>query len=126
MDMPLRKRTLRRPRNLRSKLTMSAARMITDRLTRMKSEPSMSNSADPTLHFSTWGAEDFFNAKIPSYHYLDLARAGANNALDKDPPIFDTSIVSGGDSRSLWWVRNLATDHWARPRVVARPNPPSM
>jgi iron complex outermembrane receptor protein len=65
------------------------------------------NSGDPTLHFSTWGAYDLFNAKIPSYNYLDLEatwnvnkilqiRAGANNILDKDPPILDTSIVSGG------------------------------
>jgi iron complex outermembrane receptor protein len=65
------------------------------------------NSGDPTLHFSTWGADDLFNAKIPSYNYLDLEatwnvnkilqiRAGANNVLDKDPPILDTSIVSGG------------------------------
>lgn len=48
-----------------------------------------------------------FNAKIPSYNYVDLEatwnvnkilqiRAGANNVLDKDPPILDTSIVSGG------------------------------
>jgi outer membrane receptor protein involved in Fe transport len=65
------------------------------------------NTADPTLHFSTWGAYDLFNAKIPSYSYLDLEatwsvnqvlqiRAGANNVLDKDPPILDTSLVAGG------------------------------
>lgn len=65
------------------------------------------NSGDPTLHFATWGAYDYFNAKIPSYNYLDLEatwnvnkilqiRAGANNILDKDPPVIDTVIVSGG------------------------------
>jgi iron complex outermembrane recepter protein len=65
------------------------------------------NTGDRTLHFSTWGAYDYFNAKLPSYNYLDLEatwnvnkilqiRAGANNVLDKDPPILDTAIVSGG------------------------------
>ena len=65
------------------------------------------NSGDPTLHFSTWGAYDFYNARIPSYNYLDLEatwnvnkilqiRAGANNILDKDPPVLNSEIVSGG------------------------------
>jgi outer membrane receptor protein involved in Fe transport len=30
------------------------------------------NSGDPTLHFATWGAYDFYNARIPSFNYLDL------------------------------------------------------
>jgi iron complex outermembrane recepter protein len=65
------------------------------------------NSGDPTLHFATWGAYDYFNAKIPSFSYLDLEatwnvnkilqiRAGANNVLDKDPPLIDSLIVSNG------------------------------
>jgi iron complex outermembrane receptor protein len=65
------------------------------------------NSGDPTLHFATWGAYDYFNAKIPSFSYLDLEatwnvnkilqiRAGANNVLDKDPPLVDSLIVSNG------------------------------
>jgi len=65
------------------------------------------NSGDPTLHFSTWGAYDFYNARIPSYNYLDLEatwninkilqiRAGANNILDKDPPVLNSELVSGG------------------------------
>jgi outer membrane receptor protein involved in Fe transport len=65
------------------------------------------NSGDPTLHFATWGAYDFYNARIPSFNYLDLEatwnvnkilqiRAGANNVLDKDPPLVDSNLVSGG------------------------------
>ena len=62
-------------------------------------------SGDP--HFATWNAYDYFNARIPAYNYLDLEatwnvshwlqlRAGANNILDKDPPIVDSFIVAGG------------------------------
>lgn len=65
------------------------------------------NSGDPTLHFATFGAYDFFNARIPSFSYVDLEatwnvnkilqiRAGANNVLDKDPPIINTDIAPGG------------------------------
>ena len=47
------------------------------------------------------------NANIPSFSYIDLeatwnvnsvlqVRAGANNILDKDPPVIDSGIVSGG------------------------------
>ena len=65
------------------------------------------NSGDPTLHFATFGAYDFYNATIPSYSYLDLEatwnvnkvlqlRAGANNILDKDPPVINSDIVAGG------------------------------
>jgi iron complex outermembrane receptor protein len=65
------------------------------------------NSSDPTLHFSYWGAYDYYNATIPSVSYLDLeatwnintkvqVRAGANNVLDKDPPLIDSGLVAGG------------------------------
>jgi len=65
------------------------------------------NSPDPTLHFATWGAYDFYNARIPSYSYLDLeatwqatkiltVRAGINNVCDKDPPLIDVELVGGG------------------------------
>jgi outer membrane receptor protein involved in Fe transport len=65
------------------------------------------NTGDPTLHFATYGAYDFFNASIPSFSYMDLEatwhptkiltiRAGANNVLDKDPPLLNSQIVSGG------------------------------
>jgi len=65
------------------------------------------NSSDPTLHFATSQAYDYFNARIPAYNYLDLEatwnvnkvlqlRAGANNILDKDPPVVDSFIVAGG------------------------------
>jgi iron complex outermembrane receptor protein len=65
------------------------------------------NSSDPTLHFSTFGGYDYFNARIAAYNYLDLEatwnvnkilqiRAGANNVLDKDPPLVNTDIVAGG------------------------------
>ena len=65
------------------------------------------NTGDPTLHFATWGAYDFYNARIPAFNYLDLEatwnvnpilqiRAGANNLLDKDPPLVNSALVSGG------------------------------
>jgi iron complex outermembrane recepter protein len=65
------------------------------------------NSPDPTLHFATWGAYDYYNARIPSYSYLDLEatwqptriltlRAGINNVFDKDPPLIDVELVGGG------------------------------
>jgi outer membrane receptor protein involved in Fe transport len=66
------------------------------------------DSNDPTLHLLSWqGSYDYENAKISAYNYLDLEvtwdvtkavqiRAGANNILDKDPPLIDTDIVSGG------------------------------
>ncbi len=65
------------------------------------------DSADPTLHFSTFNGYDYVNARIPAFNYLDLEttwninrivqiRAGANNLLDKDPPLVNTDIVAGG------------------------------
>jgi len=65
------------------------------------------NDSDPTLNGATFGAYNSFNARIPSYSYLDLSanwminktftiRGGVNNILDKDPPIVTTEIVSGG------------------------------
>ena len=65
------------------------------------------NTDDPTLHYSYWGAYDYFNARIPAFNYLDLEatwnvnkilqiRAGANNLLDKDPPLVDSELVAGG------------------------------
>jgi iron complex outermembrane recepter protein len=70
------------------------------------------NSNDPTLHFSSPnGVYDDFNSKVPSFSYLDLEatwnvnkvlqiRAGANNVLDKDPPIIDNNIVGGGQANT--------------------------
>jgi iron complex outermembrane receptor protein len=65
------------------------------------------NTGDPTLHFNTWGGYDNFNPTISSFSYVDLEatwhvnkiltlRAGANNVLDKDPPLINSQIVSGG------------------------------
>ena len=70
------------------------------------------NSPDPTLHFSANSATgtvgyDYFNARIPSFNYLDLEanwqvnrvlslRAGVNNVMDKDPPVVNSLIVAGG------------------------------
>jgi len=65
------------------------------------------NNPDPTLHYSQWGTYDAFNATIPSFSYLDLQatwnvnkilqiRAGANNVLDKAPPVILNPIVAGG------------------------------
>lgn len=70
------------------------------------------NTNDPTLHLSSPnGVYDDFNAKISSFSYLDLEatwqvnrilqlRAGANNVLDKDPPIINNIIVQGGGANS--------------------------
>ena len=65
------------------------------------------DSSDPTLHFSTFNGYDYANAGIPAFNYLDLEatwnvneivqlRAGANNLLDKDPPLINSDIVAGG------------------------------
>jgi outer membrane receptor protein involved in Fe transport len=75
------------------------------------------NSGDPTLRFSTSNnvtgtvGPDLFNARIPSYSYLDLEatwkinnnftiRGGINNVLDKDPPVVDSLIVAGGQANT--------------------------
>jgi outer membrane receptor protein involved in Fe transport len=70
------------------------------------------NSPDPTLLFSANSVTgttgyDYFNARIPSFSYLDLEanwqvnkvlslRAGVNNVADKDPPVVNSLIVAGG------------------------------
>ncbi|MDE2350219.1 MAG: TonB-dependent receptor [Gammaproteobacteria bacterium] len=65
------------------------------------------NTGDPTLHYATYGGFDYVNGTIPSYSYFDLAaswqatsylelRAGANNIMDKDPPVINTYVVAGG------------------------------
>jgi iron complex outermembrane receptor protein len=65
------------------------------------------DSSDPTLHLSTFNGYDYVNGRIPAFNYLDLEatwnvngivqiRAGANNLLDKDPPLVNTDIVAGG------------------------------
>ena len=65
------------------------------------------NQSNPLLHFQTYGGYDFYNGSIPSYSYIDLAmswqatswlqlRAGANNIMDKDPPVINTYPVAGG------------------------------
>jgi outer membrane receptor protein involved in Fe transport len=65
------------------------------------------NDSDPTLHDSAFGAFNSFNARLPSFSYLDLAaswnlrdnlelRGGINNLLDKDPPLASFEITSGG------------------------------
>jgi iron complex outermembrane recepter protein len=70
------------------------------------------NSPDPTLHFATFGGNDYVNARVPSYSYLDLAttwyvgkvltiRAGINNVLDKDPPLINTTLVPAGEANTI-------------------------
>jgi outer membrane receptor protein involved in Fe transport len=70
------------------------------------------NSPDPTLHFATFGAEDRFNARVPSYSYFDvestwyvgkylMLRAGINNVADKDPPIINSTLIPGGDANTI-------------------------
>ncbi len=83
------------------------------------------NSSDPTLNRETFGGYDFFNARIPSYSYVDLEatwnvnkalqiRAGANNILDKDPPVLDSGIVAGGAANT-----NSIYDMFGRQLFVA-------
>jgi iron complex outermembrane receptor protein len=70
------------------------------------------NAPDPSMHFATFGGNDYYNAHIPSYSYLDLAatwyvtkeltiRAGANNVLDKDPPLINVALVPGGEANTI-------------------------
>ena len=67
------------------------------------------DSQQPGLAHAVFGPGVFddFNYRIPSYNYIDLeatwdvnkvlqVRAGANNVLDKDPPVAEAYIVSGG------------------------------
>ena len=65
------------------------------------------NDADPSLHFNEDGQYNYFNARLPSFNYLDFTadwqvsknielRAGINNMLDKDPPLATVELVSGG------------------------------
>jgi outer membrane receptor for ferrienterochelin and colicin len=69
------------------------------------------NAPDPTLHFATFGAYDYYNARVPGFSYLDLEatwqvgkvlslRAGVNNVADKDPPIINTVLVPGGQANT--------------------------
>jgi iron complex outermembrane recepter protein len=65
------------------------------------------DSQQPGLAGAVFGAFDYFNYRIPGYNYIDLEatwdvnkvlqiRAGASNVLDKDPPVAEAAIVSGG------------------------------
>ena len=69
------------------------------------------NTADPTLQNAVYGGFDFATGKIPGYNYLDLeatwnvnkilqVRAGADNILDKDPPLVNTFAVAGGSANT--------------------------
>lgn len=87
-----------------------------------------SNDANPTLRDSSQfvdadgnPAYNSFNARIPSYGYLDLSaswqvtkqlelRAGVNNALDKDPPIVTSEIVSGGAANTYEYYDGLGRE----------------
>jgi iron complex outermembrane recepter protein len=71
------------------------------------------NSPDPTLHLSNNNYNyDLVNGHIPAYNYFDLEaswqvariltiRAGINNALDKDPPLINTTAVPGGEANTI-------------------------
>ncbi len=65
------------------------------------------NDHDPSLHYATFGAYDFFNNTIPAYNYIDLeatwhvnkvltVHGGVNNVADKQPPILSYVLVGGG------------------------------
>lgn len=87
-----------------------------------------SNDTDPSLRSSSQfvdangdPAYNYFNARIPSYGYLDLStnwqvtkqlelRAGVNNALDKDPPIVTAEIISGGAANTYEYYDGLGRE----------------
>jgi iron complex outermembrane recepter protein len=65
------------------------------------------NTSQPLLHIATYGGYDYATPRIPGFNYIDLEvtwnvnkilqlRAGANNVLDKDPPLINTYAVAGG------------------------------
>jgi len=65
------------------------------------------NTSQPLLQNATYGGYDYATPRIPGFNYLDLEatwnvnrilqlRAGANNILDKDPPLINTYAVAGG------------------------------
>lgn len=72
-----------------------------------------SNSDDPTLHFSTFGDFNTFNARIKGQSYFDLAlvanvtkdfriRVGANNIFDKDPPLITSENIGDSQANTLY------------------------
>jgi hypothetical protein len=85
------------------------------------------------LLISTFGAYDYYNARIPSYNCLDLEatwnvnkilqiRAGANYVLDKDPPIINTDIVAGAQrTPTAPMICSVASCSWRSRRNFKRP-----
>lgn len=87
-----------------------------------------SNDSNPTLRGSSQfvnadgtPAYNSYNARIPSYGYLDLSvslklleqlevRGGMNNVLDKDPPIVTSEIISGGAANSYEYYDGLGRE----------------
>jgi outer membrane receptor protein involved in Fe transport len=77
------------------------------------------NNSNPLLFGHTFrnqndgsGTINYFNARIPSYSYLDLSlswnvvknvqlRAGVNNVFDKDPPLITSEITAGGANNTF-------------------------
>jgi outer membrane receptor protein involved in Fe transport len=75
------------------------------------------NTSQPLLANATYGAFDYATGRIPGFNYLDLEvtwnvnkvlqfRAGANNILDKDPPLVNVYATAGG-STSTYSVYDL-------------------
>ncbi|HEY1724201.1 MAG TPA: TonB-dependent receptor [Steroidobacteraceae bacterium] len=69
------------------------------------------NSTNPLLQGATYGQFDVPDERIPSFTYLDLAviwpvwrdiqiRAGANNVLDKNPPVVSSELTGTGSSNT--------------------------
>jgi outer membrane receptor protein involved in Fe transport len=69
------------------------------------------DSQQSALSNQVFGGFDFVNYRIPGYNYIDLEatwdvnkvlqlRAGANNVLDKDPPVVEADIVAGGSANT--------------------------
>jgi outer membrane receptor protein involved in Fe transport len=77
------------------------------------------NNSNPLLFGHTFrnqndgsGTFDYFNARIPTYSYLDLSvtwkvakgidlRGGINNLFDKDPPLITSEITAGGAANTF-------------------------
>ncbi len=78
------------------------------------------DSNDPSV--VTGATFNSFNARIPSYSYLDLAtewkidkyfsiRGGLNNIFDKDPPVVTSDLVSGG-AANTYGIYDIMGRQW--------------
>jgi outer membrane receptor protein involved in Fe transport len=80
------------------------------------------NSSDPLLNGDTYGpgAINYIDNRIPSFDYFDLdvtyhvkptvtLTAGITNLFDRDPPVIDGAISSGGEFNGNTWAGTYDT-----------------